>query len=126
MKRLIRSSQDSIFYKSMCRVTVDVFPVSIVKLLKEKAGTEIILCRRFEPPFHSHPHPIWSSPLLHFFRTSHFWEDSSENIAPLKYQVNTNINSFGKVISSFFRTKKIMLHAFFCKQHFYKQHLTEI
>ena len=44
------------------------------------------------------------------------------NIIPLKYQINTKINSWGKVISSFLRRLKRLFH----RKQFYKQHQTDI
>ena len=46
-----------------------------------------------------------------FFQTPCFWQDFSDNIAPMKYQINTKINSCGKVIFSFLEDLKTTLNA---------------
>ena len=61
----------------------------------------------FEPHFYGHP-----PPLIYPLRTPRPWQDASDNIAPLKYQINTKINSCGKVISSFLEDQKTTLYAF--------------
>ena len=61
-------------------------------------------------------------PFLSFSEPSGFGETFFGNIAPVKYHINRKINSCGKVISPFLEDQKITLHAFFNKQHFYKQH----
>ena len=38
---------------------------------------------------------------LYFFRIPRFCQDFSDSIAPLKYRINTKINSCGEVIPSF-------------------------
>ena len=47
-----------------------------------------------------HPH------ILYFFQTSRFWQDSSDKIVPIKYQINTKINSRSKAIFSFLEDLK--------------------
>ena len=94
-----------------------------------------IVRRRSEPPFYrqsppymairpfyifSNPPFIWPPPppFLYFFLPLPFWQDFSNNITSLKYQINTKIKSCGKVISSFLENQKTMLHAFFTNNTF--------
>ena len=50
------------------------------------------------PPPIDIPPPIWSSPHFYlFFQTPRFWQDFFNNIIPMKYWIDTEINSRGKV-----------------------------
>ena len=60
-----------------------------------------VVCRRSEPLFYRKPPLYGYPPFLYFFQTHCFWQDFSGYIAPMKYQINTKINSCGKVIFSF-------------------------
>ena len=48
----------------------------------------IIVCSRLDPLFYIQL-PLWSSTLSHFFRILRFWQNFSNDIAPMKYQRNT-------------------------------------
>ena len=63
----------------------------------------IKMCRRFEPPVLQTTLPYMAIQPFIFFRTHHFWEGISIYIASMKYQINTKINSCGKIISSFLK-----------------------
>ena len=48
----------------------------------------IIVCSKLDPLFYIQL-PLWSSTLSHFFQILRFWQDFSNDIAPMKYQRNT-------------------------------------
>ena len=48
----------------------------------------ITVCSRLDPLFYIQL-PLWSSTLSHFFRILRFWQNFSNDIAPMKYQRNT-------------------------------------
>ena len=48
----------------------------------------IIVCSKLGPLFYIQL-PLWSSTLSHFFQILRFWQDFSNDIAPMKYQRNT-------------------------------------
>ena len=68
---------------------------------QEYVEVEVVVCRRSEPLFYRKPPLYGYPPFLYFFQTHCFWQDFSGYIAPMKYQINTKINSCGKVIFSF-------------------------
>ena len=85
-----------------------------------------IVCRRFPSPFYRQP-PFMAILLLYIFsKPPTFGNISIDNIVPMIYKINTKINSRGRLISSCFEDYKTTLHPFFCKQHFYMLHQTEI
>ena len=98
-------------------------------LCKPKGDPSVsIVCRGFESPILEKTHFLYDRPLFVFLPVLHphhpsFLQDFSENIGPLKYWINTKINSCGNV--NFGRLKNDVT-CLFCKQHFYKQHLAEI
>ena len=57
----------------------------------------IIVCRSFELPSNRHMPLYGHPPFLYFFQIPHFWQDFSDNIAPVKCWINTKVNSCGKV-----------------------------
>ena len=59
--------------------------------------------------------PLQRTSPLYLFLNPLFWQNFLNNITPTKYQINTEINSWDKVISSFLETT---LYSFFYKQHF--------
>ena len=89
------------------------------------SATKLIMCRRFEPSFYKQP-PYKAIPhFSYFFRTHCFWQDFPDNIAPVKYRINTKIKLMWQSYFFIFRRLKNNIICFFYKQHFYKQHLAE-
>ena len=77
----------------------------------------VIVCKRFEPLLYSQtpsPAPTSTPPISHFnilyfSHTPCFWQYFSDIIAPMKYQINTKINSWQ---SYFLEDLKTKLNAF--------------
>ena len=61
---------------------------------------------RFEPPFYGQPL------CLSFFWTPCFWQQFLDNIAQMKYRINTKINLCGRNIFLSVEDEKTILHAF--------------
>ena len=74
-----------------------------------------IVSRRFEPPSIENS-PIWPSPYISFFPTTHFWKHFSGNITSMKYRRSKNKHMRE---SCFFMFKRLQTITRF----FYKQHL---
>ena len=64
-----------------------------IRSVVQKAGRNHSM-QKVDNPAMSNP------PFLYFLPNPTFWQDFSDNIAPLKHEMNTQINSCGKVISS--------------------------
>ena len=78
---------------------------------------KIILCKRSEPLFNSQL-PSMAIPLFIFFPNLSLLQDSSNKIASMRYQVNTKINSHGKVIFFIFRGLKNYIKCSFISSAF--------
>ena len=66
-----------------------------------------------KPPILKTAAPIWQFPLLYLFsEPPMFCQHFFDNITPMKYEINTKINSLGKVILSCLEHYKTKLCAF--------------
>ena len=76
------------------------------------------MCKRFKPPLLDTTPFIWPYPPHVFFPYTPLWQYSFVNIAPMKYGVNTKINSCGKIISWCLEDYKMTVHPVFISSIF--------
>ena len=77
------------------------------------------------PPFYRQRFLYCHPPFISFFPNPHFWQHFLENIAPMKYGINTKINLLGKVVSSCLEDYETILYVLY-NQHFYIHQQVEI
>ena len=73
----------------------------------------VIVSRKLKPPSIDNP-PLYSHPLLFLFLEPTLLAIFFGNIAPMKYRINTKINSSGKDISSSLEDYKTLHNFFIC------------
>ena len=79
----------------------------------------VVVSRKFKPPSTGNSPSIQPSYPFYLFLESTLLAIFFGKIAPIKYRINTKINSSGKVISSCLKDYKTTLHDFLCETLLY-------
>lgn len=77
-----------------------------------------MVCRMFEAPSFYILSPYMTIPTLYGFPKTSTFDNTCLCIAPIKYQIHTQINPCGKVISSSLEDHKTTFHTIFMSSNF--------